>query len=227
MDEQELAKATPAQRSELTGLQKDRDAKKEDVDSFNNDQCKKDEVAKMKDELEKSTDTSGGGGSGTDMTPKMVIPEWFNGAPDYQLIALGIGETKTLAAGPRGVRVGAINMRTKDSDIPEFATYAFAQSEFFFDCKGGWKSPDCNGNYELKDGEGAMWHFRWRGRLRRYNAPHAVAKGVAAPTIAAQLEAGIDMAPALARHITGPGNIARRKDLADAMASKTDDIILH
>jgi hypothetical protein len=229
MNQEELAKATPAQRSELSGLQKDRDAKKADVDSFNNDQCKKDEVAKMKKDAEENTDTSGGGGgnSGTDMNPHMVVPEWFNGAPDYQLIAAGLTDTKMLARGPRGVRVGAINMKTKDSDIPNLAGYSLAQSEFFFDCKGAWKSPDCNGNYELKDDQGAMWHFRWRGRLRRYNAPHMVAKGLAAPVAVAQIEAGAGMAGALAKHITGPGNIARRKDLADAIAAKPDNVILH
>jgi hypothetical protein len=108
------------------------------------------------------------------------------------------------------------------------AGFAFAQSEFFFDCTGDWKSDDCNGNYELKDGEGAMWHFRWRARLRRYNSPHAVAKGIVLlPVTGAQGMAAVDMAQAMPKRISGVGNAALRKDLADAIAAKPDDVILH
>jgi len=237
MDQEQLAKATPAQRSELTGLQQTRDAKKSAVDSFDNDQCKKEEMKKLKDGAAENIDSSSSS-SGEDMTPKMVLPVsqkagdppgWYNGVPDYQLIAVGVTETDMLARGARGVRVGAINMKTKDSDIPTLAGYSLAQSEFFFDCKGGWKSPDCNGNYELNDGEGAMWHFRWRGRLRRYNSPHKVAQVVAAPVAGALAEAAADMGGALAKHITGPGNAAKmRPALISAMATtKPENVILH
>lgn len=231
MDEKQLAALKdPQQRSELTALQKERDAKRADMDSFNAEQCKKSEVEKMKKDFQESTEGSqNGGGSGQDMTPKMVVPEWYNGTPDYQLIGMGVGDSKLLLTrGPRGVRVGAINRKTREMDNPITAGFAFAQSEFFFDCTGDWKSNDCNGNYELKDGEGAMWHFRWRARLRRYNAPHAVAKGIVLlPVTGAQGMAAIDIAQAMPKRISGPGNLGLRKDLGDAIAAKPDDVILH
>ncbi len=231
MDEKDLAALKqPQQKSELTGLQKERDAKWADMDGFNAEQCKKSEVEKMKKDFQDSTKGSdNSNSSGQDMTPKMVVADWYNGTPDYQLIGLGVGDSKLLLTrGPRGVRVGAINQKTRQIDSPVTAGFAFAQSEFFFDCTGDWKSDDCNGNYELKDGEGAMWHFRWRGRLRRYNAPHVVAKGIVLlPVTGAQGMAAIDIAQAMPKRISGPGNIGLRKDLADAIAAKPDDVILH
>lgn len=231
MDEEDLAALKePQKRTELATLQKDRDAKRADMDGFNAEQCKKSEVEKMKKDFQDSTKGSdNSNSSGQDMTPKMVIPEWYNGAPDYQLIGLGVGDSKRLLTrGPRGVRVGAINEKTRQIDSPLTAGFAFAQSEFFFDCTGDWKSDDCNGNYELKDGEGAMWHFRWRARLRRYNSPHAVAKGVVlVPVTGAQSLAAIDMAQAMPKRISGVGNAGLRKDLADAIAAKPADVILH
>lgn len=41
----------------------------------------------------------------------------------------------------------------------------FAQSEFFFDCNGGWGSSSCNRD------EGAMWDTKWTARLRRVHVP--------------------------------------------------------
>lgn len=231
MDEEDLAALKqPAQRTELQKLQAERDAKRAEVDGFDAGQCQKSEVNKMKKDFQDSTKgSSSGGGSGQDMTPKMVEPAWYNGTPDYQLIALGISDSKLLLTrGPKGVRVGAINQKTREIDTPPSAGFAVAQSEFFYDCTGDWKSNDCNGNYELKDGEGAMWHFRWRGRLRRYNAPHTVAKGVVTlPMTAAQGMAAIDIALAMPKRISGLGNLGLRKDLADAIAAKPDDVVLH
>jgi len=231
MDEKDLAALKePQKRTELTTLQKERDAKRADMDGFNAEQCKKSEVEKMKKDFQDSTKGSdNSNSSGQDMTPKMVIPAWYNGTPDYQLIGLGVGDSKRLLTrGPKGVRVGAINEKTRQIDSPVTAGFAFAQSEFFFDCKGDWKSDDCNGNYELKDGEGAMWHFRWRARLRRYNSPHTVAKGIVLlPVTGAQSLTAVDMATAMPKRISGVGNAGLRKDLADAIAAKPDDVILH
>jgi hypothetical protein len=217
-------------RTELTKLQKERDAKRADMDAFNAEQCKKSEVDKMKKEFQDSTkDSNNSSSSGQGMTPKMVIPAWFNGAPDYQLIGVGVGDSKRLLTrGPRGVRVGAINQKTREIDSPLTAGFAFAQSEFFYDCTGAWKSNDCNGNYELKDGEGAMWHFRWRARLRRYNSPHTIAKGIVLlPVTGAQGMAAIDIAQAMPKRISGVGNVNARRRVAEAIAAKPDDVILH
>ena len=233
MDEEDFAAMKEPEktqrRTELTTLQKERDAMRADMDAFNAQQCKKSEVEKMKKDLQASTEGSDTSSGGQGMTPKKVIPAWFNGAPDYQLIGVGVGDSKRLLTrGPRGVRVGAINQKTREITSPPTAGFAFAQSEFFFDCRGNWSSPDCNGNYEKSDGEGAMWHFRWRARLRRYNSPHDLAKLVVlAPVTAAQFMAGADMAQAMFKRVSGVGNARLRKDLADAIAAKPDDVILH
>jgi hypothetical protein len=57
--------------------------------------------------------------------------------------------------------VGAFRS-TIDFRIPTSASFSLAQAEFFYDCSGSWQS--CN------QGD-PMWKFRWRARLRRYNAP--------------------------------------------------------
>jgi hypothetical protein len=41
-----------------------------------------------------------------------------------------------------------------------------AQAEYFYDCEGAWTSASCNGK---SADELALWHFRWRARLRRCN----------------------------------------------------------
>jgi hypothetical protein len=98
------------------------------------------------------------------MTPKKVKNGWKNGIRDAQVLAAADGNTDSLKAGETGSRAGAwrtpVNYR-----VPTTASYSMAQAEYFFDCSGPWTGNECNGGNET------MWRFRWRARLRRFNAP--------------------------------------------------------
>jgi len=109
--------------------------------------------------------------SGEGMTPKKVEAKWSNGRKDTQMVAWINGDDRLLRRAPGGVKIGAWkNTRPGDIDKPNGADFAFAQAEFFYDCGGKWEEGDCNG--ARSDQEEAMWHFRWRARLRRYNTPY-------------------------------------------------------
>jgi hypothetical protein len=155
-----------AEQAELDGLARDRDIAQQAVDDFDHDQCVREKRQKARDTF---NEKMGGGEAqtsknGQGMTPKKVRDGWRNGIRDAQVLAVATGNTDSLRAGERGTRVGA--WRTPlEFRVPESARFSLAQAEFFFDCNGPWNQPDCNGSGE------SMWRFRWRARLRRYNAP--------------------------------------------------------
>jgi hypothetical protein len=143
---------------------------------FDYDDCKKDEKkeAKKKTEAKVNSEKSSSGDN-SDKTPKKVDPDWKNGVDNAQFISLLEGDTSTLKIGPRGVHVGAFRDRRAVTPAePTSASTAFAQAEFFYDCSGEWNSGSCNN--EKGTNESAMWHFRWRARLRRYTRPNAIAQ---------------------------------------------------
>ena len=159
---------TSAQQSELSRLQAQRSNAESAVSGFDDKKCKQDKRAQSEQRMKDQ-----GGASkppmndGKDMTPKQVSARYLNGGDDAQLLAVAKGNKASLRVAPRGVRIGAW---TKTGGEPRSVTdsFGFAQAEFFYDCSGAWKSESCNGS---KHDEGyAMWHFRWRARLRRYNS---------------------------------------------------------
>jgi hypothetical protein len=157
---------TAAEQAELDGLARDRDVAQQKVDDFDHGQCVEEKRREARDTFNQRT----GGGeaaqnkNGQGMTPKKVRDDWRNGIRDAQVLAVATGNTDSLRAGETGARAGAwrtpLNFR-----IPTSARFSLAQAEFFFDCSGAWAGSDCNGGGE------SMWRFRWRARLRRYNAP--------------------------------------------------------
>ncbi len=165
----------PERRAEVQRLKSDRDLARQDLDAFNYDQCKKESKQDLNNRVKAkngNNNNSSQSNSGQDMTPKMVLPKWSNGLKDTQIMSWGNADLGRLSIGPRGVKVGAQKRATPDITPPIAAGFAFAQAEYFFDCSGKWNSDDCNGNKERKDNEGAMWHFKWRARMRRYNRPY-------------------------------------------------------
>lgn len=162
----------PEEREELQKLLATRNASKEDLDAFNYKKCKDDQKKNLSDKVKASAGSSSGSSSGKDMTPKMVLPKWTNGLKDTQIMSWGSADLSSLRFGPKGVKVAAQGRATPDMSPPVAAGFAFAQAEYFYDCSGKWSGDDCNGNAERKDNEGAMWHFKWRARLRRYNRPY-------------------------------------------------------
>jgi hypothetical protein len=174
-------KQTPipaADKAHLRQLQHDRDVAEQDLDSFSKRQC----VDNTKKDLQKklSQMPPPKQGNGQDMEPMKVDPKWQNGDTLGQVLGLVRSDGTILNWGPKGVKVGAWKDRRTRAPIrpPEEAYFAYAQAEFFYDCAGAWKDNQCNGGESpLHDNEEAMWHFRWRARLRRYNAPVGVFDG--------------------------------------------------
>jgi hypothetical protein len=164
-------KLTPAQQSELKGLQGTRDAASRDVEGFRKADCVEKQKKEMSEKF-KSAVPPATQGSPNGKTPKMVEDNWKNGVKDAQVLAWVWGNGKLLKVSPGGVKIGAMgSRRAGDIEEPAGADFAFAQAEFFYDCSGPWKDEDCNG--KEGDGEESMWHFRWRARLRRYNSPYS------------------------------------------------------
>ena len=164
-----LVKSTkPADKQTLTNLknlQTTRDKSQQDVDNFNKTQCVKTQKKEIGDKLKNVPPSQSGSGNG--MEPMKVKDGWKNGVSDGQTLSLVNAEDSLLKRSPRGVRVGVQKDKRANVKIetPTEAKFAYAQAEFFYDCNSTWTDKPCN-----KDEE-AMWHFRWRARLRRFNDP--------------------------------------------------------
>jgi hypothetical protein len=106
---------------------------------------------------------NGSSSSGTTAS-EAVIGSWKNGVKEAQIIGGALGDDTVLQRSASLVRIGTVPKKTPQVSAPEAASIpAVAQAEFFYDCNGTWAS--CNAN------EDAMWNFRWRARLRRFNQP--------------------------------------------------------
>jgi hypothetical protein len=97
----------------------------------------------------------------------MATKDFVNGAARGQFIAGIKGHHEHLRAASKIVRLGAFHdKRTRElKDTNGALMPAWAQAEMFYDCGGTWNSASCNGD------DDAMWHFKWRARLRRFNRP--------------------------------------------------------
>lgn len=103
---------------------------------------------------------TGGGGGGSAPHPKKVFDQAKNGN-DYMASWTKVQGKAFDANGKKGVEVGAWNQ--KGAEVDNSKNIAFAQSEIFFDCTGGWST--CN-----KD-QNAMWSTQWTARMRRIKQP--------------------------------------------------------
>jgi len=159
---------TSAQQSELSRLQAQESNAQSAVSSFDEKKCQKDK----RDQANQRIKDHGGASDaptsdGKDMTPKQVSPKYLNGGDEAQLLSVAKGNMDSLRVAPRGVRIGAWTDHGGEAKSVT-DSFGFAQAEFFYDCVGAWQSESCNGS---KPDEGyAMWHFRWRARLRRFNS---------------------------------------------------------
>jgi hypothetical protein len=170
----ESGKLSAAQQAELANLRAARDSAFSEVGKFDEKTCRE----KKKAEADAKMKQQGGGGAGAApkpsqadldaMRPAKIAASYKNGVDGAQILAVSKGSDALLSIAPTGVQAGAWN-RGQPIDIPATAYFSFAQAEYFYDCSGKWGSTDCNG--ADPDGAEAMWHFRWRARLRRYNAP--------------------------------------------------------
>jgi len=169
---EEPATLTPKQEKDLAKLQGDAATKKAKLDAFNGDDCRKEAKDKINTKLnDKPSSSSSGGGN---IAPRRVIADWMNGVPNAQMLAVAIGDTKYLNSGAKGVSAAQWKSGATIT-VPETARFSLAQAEYFFDCSGKWDTNSCNGKsksgFRKDEQELAMWNFRWRARLRRYNKP--------------------------------------------------------
>jgi hypothetical protein len=104
---------------------------------------------------------------GTSGVAPMAVKDFRNGSREGQFIAGVLGDESRLRKDSRLVRIGAFNAKQTPAQVdPENARLpAWAQAEMFFDCDDAWTSKHCNAD------DDAMWHFKWRPRLRRFNQP--------------------------------------------------------
>lgn len=167
----ESLELSAAQQAELANLSAARDSARSEVGKFDEKTCQEKKKADADAKLQQQGGADAPTPSQADldaMRPAKIAASYSNGVDGAQILAVSKGGDALLSIAPTGVQAGAWN-RGETIDIPATARFSFAQSEYFYDCSGKWASTDCNG--ADADGEEAMWHFRWRARLRRYNAP--------------------------------------------------------
>ena len=143
-------------------------------DTFGTSQCESwalDDATKRQGDHEAFSKQAGGGGNeasqGTSNVAPMAVKDFRNGSKEGQFLGAVLGDPSRLRKDSRIVRVGTFHAKeTPPETDPENAKLpAWAQAEMFFDCGDTWTSERCNGDDE------AMWHFKWRPRLRRFNQP--------------------------------------------------------
>jgi hypothetical protein len=159
-----------------------------------------------------------------EMAPKKVTSEFVNGNDTGQFVGIARGNDASLKVAPRGVRAGIWNAKA-DLNPPQTGNFGFAQAEYFYDCKGRWTEETCNG--KSKDGN-AMWHFRWRARLRRFNAPFVKNSGLGEKFVEV-----LGHAQLLAADLPGlfgtehAANLGLYTELQKLLMNPSDDLILH
>jgi hypothetical protein len=171
--------------------------RKGDKSKFDLDQCRRDKQSEAQRRVQPGKPSSVGSGAG--MTPKKLSPGWQNGVDAAQLTSLALGSGGSLRAGSDGVRAGAWSQAPAPSGTAS-AEQGFAQAEFFFDCAGRWSSASCTGP---GTSELALWHFRWRARLRRCNTGFSALAQVegSASLLRAALSGSSDVNPRLGREL--------------------------
>lgn len=205
---------TPDAEREISLAKSKRDAAQADVAAFDVDRC----VTQNKTQGQQryTADPNVKIDPGNGMTPKKMRASFENGGSDAQLIGLGYGNTDSLETSPKLVKIGQWKHQSEIT-LPRSADVAFAQAEYFYDCDGRWNSATCNGagaNDQL-----ALWHLRWRARLRRCNAGLA---GFAAAASATELfSRNLDAMPRL-ESIT-----ADNADVVTQLGNATRDGLLH
>ena len=176
--------ATPAQQAELDQLRLVRDQQARSAREYkerfgkgvsiaHQGECRKwavDDAKRRQREQsdlaqqQRQQDPKSASGGENDVTPKKVDPDFKNGHVDAQVAGGALVDASRLRRSSRLVRVGAWDRSKAGTRTPEGAELpSWAQAEFFYDCAGKWEQ--CN------EDEDAMWHLKWRPRLRRWNEP--------------------------------------------------------
>jgi hypothetical protein len=226
-DQTALAKVRELQRTYETDYAEMEQFRKE------YDKCRRDTEKQMKDS---QAGNDKGSGDSNNKTPRMVVPEWKNGVANGQMVSnVKADESRgsLLNIGPKGVRIGALKDRRATAMTAPFAhDFAYAQAEFFYDCAGAWDSDDCNGKprpdiKETKDNEEAMWHLRWRARLRRYNVELKAFAPFSGFIAASQYAALADLTQAEASHSFSARSLLNLDLRRELMQYEPKEVELH
>jgi hypothetical protein len=212
-----------AQTQELSRLQVQMTTAQTAASEFDDKKCQKDKRAKSDQSMkaQPGAPQPAPKSSSEGMTPKQVSASYRNGNADAQLLAAAKGNTASLQVAPVGVRLGAWK-QAANTQTPLSESFGFAQAEFFYDCAGAWTSESCNGS--KKDEAYAMWHFRWRARLRRYDSGNNPSIEHVASVLAGAdlLREGLNRLPKL--NWSTDENALLLKDLGHAVQA---DVIIH
>lgn len=151
---------------------------------FDQAKCEKDTLKENQDKINGKLGAAGGSSNNWDkMLPKKPASDYGNGCSANETVGVAEiakkkieGDRKMVALGHFSSKTGSVRLAVESSvgAIAGAVPDAFTQSEFFFDCKGQWTGRDCN-----RDGEDAMWHFRWRPRLVLFDNTHKLFRGPA------------------------------------------------
>jgi hypothetical protein len=162
--------------SSLTSLAERKARAQQAGESFGSKQCEAwaldDAKQRQTDHNDLSKSLGGGGGDngtsqGTSGIAPMAVKDLRNGSKEGQFIGGVLGDATRLRKDSRLVRLGTFHAKQTPASVdpPNAELPAWAQAEMFYDCAESWTDGACNG------GDDAMWHFKWRPRLRRFNQP--------------------------------------------------------
>jgi hypothetical protein len=161
--------------------------------------------------------SNNGSSSSSGTTASMAVTSaWHNGVREAQIIGGASGNDAVLQRSGALVRVATVPKATPQVSAPEAASIpTMAQAEFFYDCGNTWDK--CNGSDEE-----AMWHFKWRARLRRFNQGFDVQAQFVPPLASVASRVDPDrFADTLAQDAIGnnafDSNAALRHDLANSL----------
>ena len=192
-----------------------------EISGFDEDACKEEMEHGAEDALnglENQDSTSTSSEDSEDMVPMKLLDDWNNGCTDAQILGVSYGDTSFLKYAPKLVRIGSWETEVEVS-VPVTGKFDLSQAEFFYDCDQKWDSGAC------KNGD-PMWHFRWRARLRRYNAPFGDNDNLQTVVGAAiGSEAYIQAVEAFDVDTLNHRNIQLYPDLIEA--GDPDDILVH
>jgi len=177
---------------------------------------------KQNDPHGNSPNGNSGTSQGSPGIAPMSIKGFRNGSKEGQFIGAVLGDDTRLQKDSHLVRIGAFNAKKTPAQVdpPNATLPAWAQAEMFYDCASKWDT--CNGDDE------AMWHFKWRARLRRFNQDtSATFQNLAVELVFAPPRTGPDaFADRLAHDALAPGvafssNRALRADLSKLILEPT------
>lgn len=174
----------------------DKNSRGDMPDPFNEQTCKDNQkqAAKQQKQVAKSGTTKPSEEQKKNSSPKKVIDDAHNGNGYMTVIGVTFGDTDTHFKGDRqGIDIATWGKASASaaggfdvsSIISAISFLNFTRAEFYYDCDAGWDSENCNQD------SNAMWHMRWKVKLRRVTAKMLKVPGFNLGDQVAQAASGI------------------------------------